>query len=119
MGFSLLLEIIMKDVDSEEFNLIRGSILWTMQSTRTARSRDLFFSVFKSFNTGCPDYKTDITGFHQWEADLLSLYESWKHESSDTLRRCLWNYRYPDDEMVVLFEPNHLRELPFGKKHNL
>lgn len=107
LGASVLLEFLLQEHQTLEHMDVSYSILSSFNSTTRGKSKALFFDIFKRFNTGCPVYEDDNNGFFQWTEKNAGHYYLWKRESSDSLRRSLWNYRHPDDVHLVLFEPNY------------
>lgn len=108
LGSSVLLEFLLSEHQTDEKKGVSYSILSSFNSTQRQKSKDLFFNIFERFNTGCPRYEDDKNGFTNWTETNERSYYLWKRESSDSLKRSLWNYRYPDDTHLVLFEPNYI-----------
>lgn len=108
LGASVLLEFLLQEHKTLDFQGVSYSILSSFNSTQKRKSKTVFFDIFNHFNTGCPMYENDQDGFFDWTEKNAGHYYLWKRESSDTLKRSLWNFRYPDDVHLVLFEPNYI-----------
>lgn len=108
LGASVLLDFLLQEHKTLDYQGVSNSVLSSFNSTQRGKSKTLFFEIFHRFNTGCPVYEDDKDGFFDWTEKNAGLYNLWKRESSDTLKRALWNFRHPEDVHLVLFEPNYI-----------
>lgn len=108
LGSSVLLEFLLQEQQTRDYNGVSDSILSSFNSTQREKSKTIFFDIFNQFNTGCPLYEDDKDGFHDWTEKNAGQYYLWKRESADTLKRAFWNFRHPDDVHLVLYETNYI-----------
>ena len=108
VGASVLLEFLLRENQTHDYQGVSNSILSSFNSAQREQSKTYYFDIFNRFNTGCPMYEYDQDGYHDWTEKNAGHYYLWKRESSDTLKRSFWNFRHPDDVRLVLFEPNYI-----------